>query len=254
MSLFSCVVICHFNYISGTVALAGECIQGYHNKGKYHLTSNKTDVAYYKTKSECLLNKAKPLMDIYRIENKNAFDAFISSDANIKGTRKRILSSLPIHTISDELLLKILKRNKVSDDDIKNIISAVKKQKQIIEKILKDNVLEDEISKLNKEDFDNFPPLLSLSNSFYENNIYYNYEEYLEHLSDTQKYMDSHKNYRFLTEKVHTFRNIDITIRPGNGLCCQKILIPLFILLSVIQNFVMLLRILLHRLWSSICC
>lgn len=45
----------------------------------------------YKTKSECLLNKAKPLMDIYRIENKNAFDAFISSDANIKGTRKRIL-------------------------------------------------------------------------------------------------------------------------------------------------------------------
>lgn len=215
-------VYCHFNYVSGAVALTGECIKGYHNKGKYHLTSNKTDVAYYKTKSECLLNKAKPLMDIYRIENKNAFDAFISSDANIKGTRKRILSSLPIHTISDELLLKILKRNKVSDDDIKNILSAVKKQKQTIEKILEDNVLEDEINKLSKEDFDNFPPLLSLSNSFYENNIQYDYEEYLEHLSDTQKYMDSHKNYRFLTEKVHTFRNIDITIRPGNWAMLSK--------------------------------
>ena len=215
-------VYCHFNYVSGTVALTGECIKGHHNKGKYHLTSNKTDVAYYKTKSECLLNKAKPLMDIYRIENKNAFDSFISSDANIKGTRKRILSSLPIHTISDELLLKILKRNKVSDDDIKNIISAVKKQKQIIEKILEDNVLEDEINKLSKEDFDNFPPLLSLSDSFYENNIYYDYEEYLEHLSDTQKYMDSHKNYRFLTEKVHTFRNVDITIRSGNWAMLSK--------------------------------
>lgn len=215
-------VYCHFNYVSGTVALTGECIKGHHNKGKYHLTSNKADVAYYKTKSECLLNKAKPLMDIYRIENKNAFDAFISSDANIKGTRKRILSSLPIHTISDELLLKILKRNKVSDDDIKNIISAVKKQKQIIEKILEDSVLEDKINKLNKEDFDNFPPLLSLSNSFYENNIYYNYEEYLEHLSDTQKYMDSHKNYRFLTEKVHTFRNIDITIRSDKWAMLSK--------------------------------
>ena len=215
-------VYCHFNYVSGTVALTGECIKGHHNKGKYHLTSNKTDVAYYKTKSECLLNKAKPLMDIYRIENKNAFDAFISSDANIKGTRKRILSSLPIHTISDELLLKILKRNKVSDDDIKIILSAVKKQKQIIEKILEDNVLEDEINKLNKEDFDNFPPLLSLSDSFYENNIYYNYEEYLEHLSDTQKYMDSHKNYKILTENSNTFRNIDITIRPGNWAMLSK--------------------------------
>ena len=38
-------VYCHFNYVSGTVALTGECIKGYHNKGKYHLTSNKTDVA-----------------------------------------------------------------------------------------------------------------------------------------------------------------------------------------------------------------
>ena len=215
-------VYCHFNYVSGTVALTGECIKGHHNKGKYHLTSNKTDVAYYKTKSECLLNKAKPLMDIYRIENKNAFDAFISSDANIKGTRKRILSSLPIHTISDELLLKILKRNNISDDDIKTILSAVKKQKQIIEKILEDNVLEDEINKLNKEDFDNFPPLLFLSDSFYENNIYYNYEEYLEHLSDTQKYMDSHKNYKILTENSNTFRNIDITIRPGNWAMLSK--------------------------------
>ena len=71
-------IYCHFNYVSGAVALTGECIKGYHNKGKYHLTSNKTDVAYYRTKAECLLNKAKPLMDIYRIENRNAFDAFIS--------------------------------------------------------------------------------------------------------------------------------------------------------------------------------
>src|SRR5574344_2697029 len=78
---------CHFNYVSGTVALAGECINGYHNKGKYHLTSNKSDVAYYRTKSECLLNKAKSLMDIYRVENRNDFDAFISSDASIKVNR-----------------------------------------------------------------------------------------------------------------------------------------------------------------------
>lgn len=54
-------VYCHFNYVSGAVALTGECIKGYHDKGKYHLTSNKNDVAYYRTKSECLLNKANHL-------------------------------------------------------------------------------------------------------------------------------------------------------------------------------------------------
>lgn len=215
-------IYCHLNYVSGTVALTGECIKGYHNKGKYHLTSNKTDVAYNRTKSECLLNKAKSLMDIYRIENKNAFDAFISSDANIEGHRRRILSSLPIHTISDKLLLKILKRNKVNDENIKAIQDSVEKQRDMIQKILKNNILEDEIVQLSEDEFVNYPPFLSLSDSFYVNDICYNYEEYLEHLNDTKKYMSSHDNYKILKNKTNTFRNINITIHSGKWVMISK--------------------------------
>lgn len=215
-------IYCHLNYVSGTVALTGECIKGYHNKGKYHLTSNKTDIAYNRTKSECLLNKAKSLMDIYRIENKNAFDAFISSDANIEGHRRRILSSLPIHTISDKLLLKILKRNKVNDENIKAIQDSVEKQRDMIQKILKNNILEDEIVQLSEDEFVNYPPFLSLSDSFYVNDICYNYEEYLEHLNDTKKYMSSHDNYKILKNKTNTFRNINITIHSGKWVMISK--------------------------------
>ena len=215
-------IYCHFNYVSGTVALTGECIKGYHNKGKYHLTSNKTDVAYYRTKSECLLNKAKSLMDIYRVENKNAFDSFISSDANTNGHRRRILSSLPIHTISDELLLKILKRNKVNDENIKVILDSVERQRQTIQKILDNNILEDEIVELSEDEFVNYPPVLSLSNSFYTNDIYYNYEEYLEHLTDTKKYMSNHNNYKILENTINTFRNINITIHSGKWVMISK--------------------------------
>ena len=57
-------IYCHFNYVSGTVALSGECINGYHNKGKYTLSTNKSDISYYKTKADCLLKKATPLMEI----------------------------------------------------------------------------------------------------------------------------------------------------------------------------------------------
>ncbi len=215
-------VYCHFNYVSGAIALTGECIKGYHNKGKYHLTSNKNDVAYYRTKSECLLNKAKSLMDIYRVENKNAFDAFISSDANTNGHLRRILSSLPIHTISDELLLKILKRNKVNDENIKVILDSVEKQRQTIKKILDNNILEDEIVQLSEDEFVNYPPILSLSDSFYSNDICYNYEEYLEHLTDTKKYMSSHNNYKILKNKTNTFRNINITIHSGKWVMISK--------------------------------
>lgn len=215
-------IYCHFNYVSGAVALTGECIKDYHNKGKYHLTSNKTDVTYYRTKAECLLNKAKPLMDIYRVENKNAFDAFIASDANIKGNLRRILSSLPIHTISDELLLKILKRNKVNDKNIKVILDSVEKQRQTIQKILENNILEDDIVGLSEEDFVKYPPILSLSDSFYTNDIYYNYKEYLEHLNATKKHMINHNNYKILENKTNTFRNINITINSGKWVMISK--------------------------------
>ena len=47
---------------------------------------------------------------------------FLKNDENVKGNRKRFLSSLPIFTITDELLKKILKRNKVSKLDIEKII------------------------------------------------------------------------------------------------------------------------------------
>ena len=205
-------VYCHFNYVSGAAALTGECINGYHDKGKYFLTSNKTDIAYYRDKCNCLLSKASPLMEIYRTESQNAFNAFMTSSTNIIGNRRRILSSLPIHTISEELLLRILKRNKISNDNIKNILKSVKNQKQIIETILNSNTFNDELSELSKEDFDKDIPALSLSDSFYEHRIYYTYDEYLEHLNLTKQYAKTQKNYTLKTDSNKTFKNIQVLI------------------------------------------
>ena len=205
-------VYCHFNYVSGAAALTGECINGYHDKGKYFLTSNKTDISYYRNKCNCLLSKASPLMEIYRTESQNAFNAFMTSSTNIIGNRRRILSSLPIHTISEELLLRILKRNKISDDNIKNILESVKNQKQIIETILNSNTFNDELSELSKEDFDKDIPALSLSDSFYEHRIYYTYDEYLEHLNLTKQYAKTQKNYTLKTDSNKTFKNIQVLI------------------------------------------
>ena len=205
-------VYCHFNYVSGAAALTGECINGYHDKGKYFLTSNKADISYYRDKCNCLLSKASPLMEIYRTESQNAFNAFMTSSTNIIGNRRRILSSLPIHTISEELLLRILKRNKISNDNIKNILESVKNQKQIIETILNSNTFNDELSELSKEDFDKDIPALSLSDSFYKHRIYYTYDEYLEHLNLTKQYAKTQKNYTLKTDSNKTFKNIQVLI------------------------------------------
>lgn len=215
-------VYCHFNYVSGSVAISGECINGYHNEGKYFLTSNKSDVAYYQNKAKCLLNKAQPLMDIYKSDRKNDFNAFVLANSNIAGNRRRILSSLPIHTISNELLLKILKRNNVSNIDVKNIIESVKKEKEIIEVILKSNLIEDEIAELSKDNFDECTPILFLANSFYNIKINYNYDEYLEHLKLTKTYSKKTNNYTLKFNKHQYFRNIQITIHSKNWVMISK--------------------------------
>ena len=215
-------IYCHFNYVSGTVALYGECISGYHDKGKYTLTTNKTDISYYKTKAECLLGKATPLMEIYRTENKNSFDSFITLSAKLNENRRRILSSLPIHTISNELLTKILKRNTVSDEDIEFIKLSIQKQREIIDNILKTNTFEDEISELSKEEFEKSPLSLFLADSFYENEIHYTYEEYLEHLELTKEYKKNTSNYKLTFNPNHTFRNIQILILEKNWVMISK--------------------------------
>ena len=215
-------IYCHFNYVSGTVALFGECINGYHNKGKYTLTTNKNDISYYKTKSKILLNKATPLMEIYKKENKNLYSSFITASINVRGNRRRILSSLPIHTISDELLMKILKRNKVSNEDIKHIQFSIQEQKEIIDNTLQTDIFEDEIVEISKEEFIKSPLSLFLADSFFETEIYYTYEDYLEHLKLTKEYSENNTNYKLTFNNHHIFKNIQILILEKHWVMISK--------------------------------
>lgn len=215
-------IYCHFNYVSDTVALFGECINGYHNKGKYTLTTNKNDISYYKTKFECLLSKATPLMEIYKIENRNSYSSFITASANINENRRRILSSLPIHTIPDELLMKILKRNKVSNEDIKHIQFSIQEQKEIIDNTLQTDIFEDEIVEISKEEFIKSPLSLFLADSFFETEIYYTYEDYLEHLKLTKEYAKNNTNYKLSFNHHHIFKNIQILILEKHWVMISK--------------------------------
>lgn len=196
----------------GKVAITGDSINGYHSDGKYYLTSNSEEVAYYKTKAKNLLSRAGALMEIYRSEHKNLFDSFINSDRVTDGARRRILSTLPIHTISEDLLLKILRRNNVPNEDISKILDFVKQQKNLINTILKSNCLTDEFSEISKESFESDVPSLLLSESFYENKISYTYEEYIEHLNLTRDFEKNNPNYILKPNNQSAFKNIQIYI------------------------------------------
>ena len=173
-------------------------------------------------KAQCLLSKATSLMNIYKEDSQNAFNAFLSSSVKIKASRRRILFSLPIHTISNNLLFKILKHNNLSAKGIKTIQESVEFQKEILKNTIEQNVIQDEISILSKEEFENAKPFLFLADNFYDKKIYYTYEEYLEHFNLTKKYEKENKNYQLIVKNNNTFKNIQILICEKNWVMISK--------------------------------
>lgn len=202
----------NLTYVSGTLALAGECINNFHKDGKYFLTSNKKEVDYYKTKSNNLLKKANNLMNIYKEENSKSYNLFLDDNLNKDGDRKRILSSLPLFTMSDDLLNEILKNNKVPKKDINKIINYKNEEFNKYNNLLKNNNINDIIYILSKEEFNKNVPSLSLSNIFYDKKIKYSYETYLKHLKETKRFANKNNNYILNISDYLTFNNISITI------------------------------------------
>ena len=212
----------HLNYVSAAAALSGECINGFHNKGMYYLTTNKNEIEYYKEKSDLLLKKAKPLMEIYRENNMKEYHLFLKKDENIECDRTRYISSLPLFTISDELLIKILKRNKLTKEEINKIIKYKNNEFKYMNSILKKNKVFDYIYVIKEDEFISDTPSLSLNNLFIDKIINYTYKEYIEHLKLTNEYAKNNKNYNVLTEKDKTFKNITITILKNNHVIISK--------------------------------
>ena len=202
----------NLTYVSNNLALAGESINGYHNKGKYYLTNNKKEVAYYQEKSQSLLKKASPLMNIYKKDTADLYNDFLKDYYKINEPRTRYLSSLPLFTISNNLLTSILKRNNINKNDITKIINYKNNLTLTYNSILNSSPIGDNIHIFSKEEFKNTKPNLLLSDIFYEKRINYTYEEYLQHLDETIEFSKKNKNYKLNKLETSTFKNITVTI------------------------------------------
>ena len=215
-------VFLHLLKVSGTAALSGEAIVGCHSDGKYYLTKNKDEVAYYRKRAEQLLNNAYPLMDIYREENVGEFNAFLLSDSHTHGKRRSILSSLPVYTMEEDFMNRLLQKHSVAEADKQSILEYARMQKSLTENILKTEIIEDEVPKLSKEEFEHYPMSLSLSGMFFERDILYSYDDYLEHMKQTQDYANNHPNYILNRTSAYTFRNLQIIMHEGKWAMVSK--------------------------------
>ena len=208
--------------VSGSAALTGEAINGYHAEGRYYLTNNKNEVAYYKKRAERLLSKAAPLMEIYRVDRAQAYNLFLNEDTKKEGARYYILSALSLHTLSEDLLDRILCHNQIPQVEQEQIRQYVSGQKAIANTILSHSPITEEIPVLSREEFEQSPMVLPLSGLFYETEILYRWEDYTEHLQLVHEYRKHNSNYHIVENTASAFRNVQIYIHEGKWVLVSK--------------------------------
>ena len=167
-----------------------------------------------------MLKKANPLMDIYTENNKTKLKDFLKHDEETKLNRKRYISTLPLFTISDDLLDEILRENKLTDEEINIIKDYKNKDATRSKKMLEEAKINDNIYEIKEEEFNNYKPYILLENLFFNKKIYYNYKQYKKHLDQTKNYKN--ENYSITFNEYKTFSNITITIVDNNYVIISK--------------------------------
>ena len=212
----------HFLRVSGAAALSGEAIFGHHSDGRYYMSKTKDDIAYYTMRAENLLENAHPLMDIYREDNAGKLKAFALADLQTPGKRRGILSAPPVYTMDVGFLEQLLDSHGVTHEDKQSILKYTTSQRDLTEQLLATELMEDEIPRITKEEFELHPIALPLSGMFYEKDIRYTYEEYSEHLRQTEQFAKAYPNYTVNFTTSNPFRNLQILMHEGQWAMISK--------------------------------
>lgn len=212
----------HFIRSAGTVAIAGEAIFGKQGNGRYVVTRNKDDVAYYRTRAEDLLHRALPLMQIYRKEQMQAFQSKIAALLEQGKSYRRISNAPPLFTMSSDLLAAILKRNAVPEVSAKSILSYHRQETKWARERLQNTAYLVELPEMTLEERERNPVRLPVSELFPDMDIRYTEEEYLQHLEEMEGFSCDYPLFSLSKDLHAAFRNIDITICPGKYVLVSK--------------------------------
>lgn len=204
-------VFCHLLKVSGAAALEGHAIAGHQADGKYTLYKSKDDVQHYRRRAEQLLQKAQPLMDIYRSDRREEYFSALRRFWE-KDDRAITCSSLPIFTISPELLEKIIERCGLEEGEAQRIRAYREDYLKAVEQLLTANRAVITVPQLGEEQFALSPLNLSLADIFAETDVPYTYEEYAAHLRQTFAFAETHGNMHVRSDPSPIFRNITYSV------------------------------------------
>lgn len=212
----------HLLLVSGSAAITGDAITECPESGRYTLYKSNTEVSRCRVRAEQLLQRAGKLTEIYDEDRAADFEEWIRKELDSHTECKRFLTSPPIFTLSDKLLDQILVHNAISDSAEEKVRNYIKKSRQYIRQVLQNTTLEENLAIWTQEEFESYPVALSLVYLFGKKDVFYSYEEYLEHIRQTKAFAAGNPHYRLTLDREPDFRNIQIAVRKGEYALISK--------------------------------
>ena len=217
----------HATYSASNVALFGSSINGFRNTGFYYMSLLQDEVDYLRVRAQEMIQLAKPLMKIYKQENRNEFYQTFHEYLDKSDSFSSILYAPPLTTLSNELLNKMIDQY-LSDKESKGVSNGITRE-AIIQQVNYTHMIEDDLFKymltkkhintkfhvFTEKEFQNSPTFIPLSLGFGEINLPYTYETYMEHVELTRKAVENTPSLSMEELSNPGFKNIQIRI--GNG-------------------------------------
>ncbi len=212
----------HLVKTSGDTALFCEAIAGHHAKSRCTITRQPEEVRYHRERTDLLLHDSKPLLRVIKEAEGEQFMRFLSDSIATPGDLRIIMSTLPIETISDDLLERILADSGFSDDVIATTVQHVQRRRRLFERKLSAGVIIVEIPNFQHSEYDQFPAALLPPKLNFDMTIPYTSEQYLEHLELTRAFAREHPTFKLVVDKGSRFRNIQVSVKEGSYAIVSK--------------------------------
>lgn len=212
--------------VSGAAALTGQAIAGHQNEGSYLVTTARDEVHMLSLRAKRLLEQAHPLLDIYRADNRDKFESFIHETLFEEGERLMVLSAPPVQAIPTDLLERVLESNGLDEETCDRIRAHAKMRKEEFLYFLAAKNLVAKLSRLTREEFEQSPVKLPLSDAFSERNVTYTYDQYCEHIEAMRELAEQTEGFTLILNGPPEFRNLQLLVNVGKWALVSKAKAP----------------------------
>ena len=202
----------HFMCVADACALTGEGIAGHVDQSCFTVCFEQDDIIMFQARAQSICKTALPLMELFQAGSRDAFKEFMHECVNDSGERRTLRTTLPLHTLSLDLLNKIMERTGASEVNWRRLRRHLKRCQELVEELLSRDVVVEQIPVLTEQEFADSPVRLGLSSFFFGDDIICTYEEYCEHLELTRAYAREHADYRLVESLQQQFNNLQIVV------------------------------------------